>query len=64
MDRTTRFLLGTTMFLLGIIIGFLISPIKKGMCFGNHSGNTFLRHRDEPEEDGWDSENDSDDMPF
>ncbi|WP_215699498.1 hypothetical protein [Clostridium sp. MCC353] len=28
--------------LLGIVIGFLISPIKKGIYCGNHNGNTEL----------------------
>lgn len=25
---------------LGIVIGFLLSPIKKGLEFGNNAGNT------------------------
>lgn len=27
-------------FFFGVIIGFLLSPIKKGLEFGNNSGNT------------------------
>ena len=34
-------LLGVAFFLGGVITGFLIAPIKKGMYFGNNCGNTF-----------------------
>lgn len=34
-------LLGVACFLGGVITGFLIVPIKKGMYFGNNCGNTF-----------------------
>lgn len=31
-------------FLSGIIIGFVFSPIKKGVYCGNNNGNTSLAH--------------------
>lgn len=34
-------LLGTACFLGGVVAGFLISPIKKGMYIGNNCGNNF-----------------------
>lgn len=37
MKKSTAFLLTNVCFLLGIVIGFLLSPAKKG--FGNNSGN-------------------------
>ncbi len=32
----------STALLLGIIIGFIFAPIKKGVYCGNHNGNTQL----------------------
>jgi hypothetical protein len=39
MKKLTAFLLSTALFFAGITIGFLLSPIKKGICIGNNSGN-------------------------
>jgi hypothetical protein len=38
-------------FFLGVIIGFLISPIKKGIEIGNDSGNTTNYYDYEEEEE-------------
>ncbi len=35
-------LIVSTALLLGIIIGFVFAPIKKGVYCGNHNGNTQL----------------------
>lgn len=46
-------------FCLGIIIGFIISPIKKGIELGNNSGNTTNNNYgglEEEEEDGVEEE--------
>ncbi len=29
---------GLSLFLMGVIVGFLIAPIKKGVCMGCHNG--------------------------
>lgn len=34
-------LLGAACFLGGVVIGFLLSPIKKGMYLGNNCGNSY-----------------------
>jgi len=39
MKIRTAFLMSTLFFLLGIILGFLFAPIKKGLYIGNYSGN-------------------------
>ncbi|MFT4106451.1 MAG: hypothetical protein QM657_11880 [Lacrimispora sp.] len=33
-------------FLSGIIIGFMFSPVKKGIYCGNHNGNTQTTEKD------------------
>lgn len=38
--------------LLGVIKGFFLSPIKKGISFGNNNGNTYVGSED----DDWSSE--------
>lgn len=38
-------------FLSGVVIGFLLSPIKKGMEFGNNNGNTTHYHYGPEEEE-------------
>lgn len=40
MKKTELILLEMCTFLAGLIIGFLIAPIKKGLEIGNNSGNT------------------------
>jgi len=53
----------SAMFLfLGIIIGFLLAPAKKGVYCGNHNGNHYITPPNEPDWD--DLENDEDDIPF
>lgn len=37
-DKETL-LLSTTCFFAGVVVGFLIAPIKKGVYCGNNSGN-------------------------
>ena len=41
MKKATCFLVSTIFLLLGIIIGFIIAPIKKGVYCGNNNGNTY-----------------------
>jgi hypothetical protein len=36
---------------LGMVIGFLIAPIKKGIEFGNNSGNTTSNYYGKEEEE-------------
>ncbi|MGG7059333.1 hypothetical protein ACQPUY_08695 [Clostridium nigeriense] len=39
MKNNEKLLLGVSCFLGGVVAGFLIAPIKKGMYFGNNCGN-------------------------
>lgn len=39
MAKKTAFLLSATFLFLGVIIGFLVSPVKYGVAIGNNSGN-------------------------
>ena len=38
---TEKVLFALCLFLLGVVIGFLIAPIKKGISCGNNNGNTY-----------------------
>ena len=40
MKKTTAILLSCSALLFGMVLGFLISPIKKGIEVGNNSGNS------------------------
>ena len=42
MDKNEKILLGTACFFAGAVVGFLISPIKKGIYCGNNSGNNYI----------------------
>ncbi|HEX3037551.1 MAG TPA: hypothetical protein VHO94_00980 [Oscillospiraceae bacterium] len=43
MKKSTCFLLTALFFLLGIVTGFMFSPVKHGINIGNNSGNTHPR---------------------
>ena len=63
MKKSTIFWLCSAMILLGTVLGFLLSPAKKGLYIGNNNGNTGGRGEDF--NDDWDTEaDDEDDMPF
>lgn len=55
MRKSTGILLSVVMLLLGIIMGFLFSPIKGGLNIGNNSGNEYLKTNEADSED---------DLPF
>lgn len=38
---TEKVLFAVCLFLLGVVIGFLMAPIKKGISCGNNNGNTY-----------------------
>ncbi len=40
MRKSTAILTAAVCFFFGIVLGFLISPIKNGISVGNNSGNT------------------------
>lgn len=42
-----KVLLASTCVLLGVVMGFLIAPIKKGIQCGNNNGNTTVYGEDE-----------------
>lgn len=63
MKKSTVALLCSTMLLLGTLLGFLLSPIKKGLYIGNNSGNN--NNGKNPLDDGLEVDyDDEDDMPF
>ncbi|NLJ32162.1 MAG: hypothetical protein GX424_11265 [Clostridiales bacterium] len=71
MNRKEKFWIGAAMLFLGTFIGFALSPIKKGIYIGNHSGNTCLDHDfcdddefDDDEDLDDDSTGENDDLPF
>ncbi|ROR25741.1 hypothetical protein EDD66_11098 [Mobilisporobacter senegalensis] len=47
--RGEKVLLASTCILAGIIVGFLIAPIKKGIQCGNNNGNTTVYGEEERE---------------
>ena len=46
MKDKEKVLLGLSCFLSGVVFGFLIAPIKKGICCGNNCGNHFSNEED------------------
>ena len=46
MKNNEKILLGTACFLGGVVAGFLIAPIKKGVYCGNNNGNYVGRKED------------------
>lgn len=61
MNRSERFFRSMAMLCLGIIIGFLISPIKKGIRVTIGSGNTGSKVMNETD---WDDMDDFDDYYY
>lgn len=49
-DKETL-LLSTTCFFAGVVVGFLIAPIKKGVYCGNNSGNQYKELKEKNEEE-------------
>lgn len=49
MKRKEQILLGTSCFFAGVVAGFLIAPIKKGMYCGNNTTN-YLKDPEELKE--------------
>ena len=41
MKDKDKILLGLACFLGGVVAGFLVAPIKGGICCGNNNGNNF-----------------------
>lgn len=50
MEDNRENLLKAACFLGGVVVGFLLSPIKKGVYLGNNCGNTTLPNKDDVEE--------------
>ena len=50
MNKGTAILLSVTMLFLGIIVGFLFSPVKGGVNIGNNSGNEYKKMTDDNNE--------------
>jgi hypothetical protein len=51
MNKSEKIFIGLFGFLLGMVVGFLISPVKKGIEVGNNSGNTSYAKEPELEEE-------------
>lgn len=48
MQKSTAFLLAAVGFLAGVITGFMVAPVKKGICidhfrFGCNNGNSYAK---------------------
>jgi hypothetical protein len=43
MKKSTAILLSTMVFFLGIVLGFLVAPIKNGISIGNNNGNKYQK---------------------
>jgi hypothetical protein len=50
MDKKRGFLISLICFLTGVIVGFIISPVKQGM--GNNCGNSYHYNKDGQEDSG------------
>lgn len=61
MEKAIRILLASTFLFLGIIIGFLLSPVKKGVFCGNYNGNVYGDVPPEESGDVWTGEDEDDD---
>jgi hypothetical protein len=59
MKKSNGFLLSAVFLLLGLVIGFLISPVKHGISFKNHCENQVLPNQDDDFHDDY-----SDDLKF
>ena len=66
MKKSTLFFLCSTMLLLGTILGFLLSPVRKGFSIGSNNGNSYgdgsTGKENEKYDDGGYGE--EDDIPF
>lgn len=58
-DKTTLILISIVCFLLGIVIGIVIAPVKKGLSIG--SNNTIIGG-DDDEDDDWHDGYDEDEV--
>lgn len=63
MNKREAFFLSAFMLFLGVVIGFLCSPVKHGLSIGNNSGNNYYGEDDCCCGDT-DEYKDEDDMPF
>jgi hypothetical protein len=64
MKKREIFLLSVAMIFLGTFIGFLCSPIKRGVRCGNNSGNNYYGGHGCCDELDCEEDMDEDDMPF
>lgn len=54
MNKKEKILLGAACFFSGVVAGFLIAPIKKGIYCGNNNGNNYGESNEEDEENNID----------
>lgn len=54
MEKTVKILFAIIFLLLGVIIGFLWSPVKRGVYCGNHNGNSYGGNELGYDPDEWD----------
>lgn len=48
MNRKNNILVGVVAFLAGVVLGFMVSPIKKGISIGNKNHNWFQsKHKED-----------------
>jgi len=51
MKKSTVVFTSAFFFLLGVVLGFVFAPIKKGLYIGNNSGNNYNTPQDEFEDE-------------
>lgn len=61
MEKNTAAFLALAAFFCGITIGFLISPAKNGITIGSHNQ---IGREDDPEEYGFDDEEEDENLAF
>ena len=54
MNKKEKILLGAACFFAGVVAGFLIAPIKKGIYCGNNNGNKYGEGNEDDEENNVD----------
>lgn len=60
MEKKEKFWMGAALLFLGVIVGFMLAPIKKGIYCGNNGTNRSLDDGDSDEA----AADDSEDLPF
>lgn len=64
MEKKEKFWMGAALLFLGIIAGFMLAPIKKGIYCGNNNGNNGANRSLDDGDSDEAAADDSEDLPF